>query len=114
MLKAIHEEIPIAGVCLISVEQQVYELTSELAHGSFFGFMEVYSGGDFRNVDGLAGNAELVRFAAILPSTAMATAVQSAFGSCEISEEIAAVGDGYVRGLATDLNEPFTIGTRRE
>jgi len=117
MLNVICEEMPLAGTYLLSVEQQVYELTSELTHGSFFGFMEVNSGGDFANGDGLAGNAELVRFAVILSSTAMATAVRSTFGSCEYCDRLELVGEEFIRGLAKEamaLDEPFTIRTHRK
>lgn len=117
MLETICEEIPIAGIFLVSVEQQIYELTSELAHGSFFGFLEVYSGGDFGSVEGLAVNAELVQFAAILSSAAMALAVRSAFGSCEFSDVIASTGDDFIRDLATKaakLEDQFTITTHSD
>lgn len=115
MLETICDETPIAGVFLVSVEQQIYELTSELAHGSFFGFLKVYSGGDFGNVDGIAGNAELVQFAAILSSAAMALAVRSAFGSCEYCDALASTGDVFIRDLAskvTDSEDQFTITTQ--
>ena len=117
MLETICDEIPIAGIFLVSVEQQIYELTSELAHGSFFGLLEVYSGGDFGNVEAWKENAELVHFAAVLSSAAMAIAVRSAFGSCECSDEIALAGEDFVRGLAAmkeDLDDSFTTKTHSE
>jgi hypothetical protein len=117
MLETICDEIPIAGIFLVSVEQQIYELTSELAHGSFFGFLEVYSGGDFGNVEVSEGNAELVHFAAVLSSAAMAIAVRSAFGRCEFSDEIASAGEDFVHDLVTKIEDPddsFTIRTHRE
>ena len=117
MTGPICEEVPVAGIFLVSVEQQIYELTSELAHGSFFGFLEVYSGGDFGSVKGLEGNAELVQFAAILSSAAIALAVRSAFGSCEFSDLIASTGDDFIRDLVTkaaEMEDQFTITTQSE
>ncbi|WP_178390499.1 DUF5677 domain-containing protein [Rhodovulum sulfidophilum] len=117
MLETICNEIPIAGIFLVSVEQHIYELTSELAHGSFFGFLEVYSGGDFGNVEAWEKNAELVHFAAVLSSAAMAIAVRSTFGSCECSDEIVLAGEDFIRDLATNiesLDGSFTIRTHSE
>jgi len=106
MIAMITQEIPHAGIFLSAVEGMLFDISSELAHGSYFGFLESPIRGQCSNVEALEGDAELVGFTVLLSASSIAYAVARLLRDNDISNEIAEIADKYFRSLAQEEGLP--------
>lgn len=110
IISKILSEVPHAGVFLSAIEGMMYDLSSELAHGSYFGFLESSGGGKLDDATVLEGHAELVGYTVLFSASSAAHAIQNLLGENLIAKEIIEIADCYLRELAAEENLPYPKG----
>lgn len=88
MIEVISKISPNAGILFEGTEQMIFEYASEIAHGSYFAFMEGFSGPTEGTLEKLEYNSELIFQTVILSAAAMGKAVACFIEDNQISDEL--------------------------